>query len=102
MTPIRETLYRDDDVHFLCDYISNRTKVAMHLNITSGAWSPARFKRYRAIFFTLVVPYLKDKQYGEVYATPFENDVKAQKLIMMFGLKEFDRKSGHVLMKREI
>lgn len=102
MTPVRETLYRDDDVHFLCDYISNRTKVAMHLNITPGAWSPSRFKRYRAIFFTLVVPYLKDKQYGEVYATPFENDVKAQKLITMFGLKEFDRTSGHVLMKREI
>ena len=102
MTPVRETLYRDEDVHFLCDYISNRTKVAMHLNITPGAWSPSRFKQYRAIFFTLVVPYLKDKQYGEVYATPFENDVKAQKLITMFGLKEFDRKSGHVLMKREI
>lgn len=102
MTPVRETLYQDNEVHFLCDYIINKTKVAMHLNITPGAWSPSRFKRYKAIFFEQVVPYLKDKQYGEVYATPFENDVKAQKLIVMFGLKEFDRKSGCVLMKREI
>jgi hypothetical protein len=99
---MRETLYRDEDVHFLCDYVVNNTKVAMHLNITPGAWSPSKFKQYRGIFFQRVVPYLKDKKYGEVYATPFENDIKAQKLIKMFGLTEFDRKSGYVLMKREI
>ena len=99
---MRETLYQDEDVHFLCDYVVNKTKVAMHLNIAQGAWSPSKFKRYRTIFFQQVVPYLKDKKYGEVYATPFENDIKAQKLIKMFGLTEFDRKSGYVLMKREI
>jgi hypothetical protein len=37
-----------------------------------------------------------------VYALPFENDVKAQKLIAMFGFKEFDRRHGFVLMKREV
>lgn len=99
---MRETLYQDNDVRFSCDYIINKTKVAMHLSIVPGAWSASKFKRYRAIFFQRIVPYLKDKKYGEVYATPFENDIKAQKLIEMFGLKEFDRKSGHVLMKREI
>ncbi len=44
----------------------------------------------------------RDKRYAEVYATPFENDVKAQKLIAMFGFKEFGRKQGFVLMKREV
>lgn len=44
----------------------------------------------------------RDKRYAEVYATPFENDVKAQKLIAMFGFKEFDRRQGFVLMKREV
>jgi len=37
-----------------------------------------------------------------VYALPFENDIKAQKLIAMFGFKEFDRRRGFVLMKREV
>jgi hypothetical protein len=37
-----------------------------------------------------------------VYATPFENDVKAQKLIAMFGFKELSRKHGLVVMKRGV
>ena len=80
----------------------SRTAIAMHLNITPGAWSLSKFKKYRDIFENKIVPSFKDKMYKQVYATPFENDVKAHKLIAMFGFKKFDAKPGFVLMKREI
>ena len=102
MPPIREKLYEDADVCFLCDHLFNRTAAAMHLNITPGAWSPSKFKKYRSIFEDKIVPVFKDKKYKQVYATPFENDVKAHKLIEMFGFEKFATKPGFVLMKREI
>jgi hypothetical protein len=98
----RELLYEDAEVCFMCDHLVELGKVAMHLNIAPGAWSPSRFKRYRDIFQHQIVPYLKQKSYGEVYATPFENDVKARKLIAMFGLHEYGQNMGLVLMKKEI
>ena len=98
----RETLYQDEDVHFLCDKLFEGRVVAMHLNITPGAWSPAKFKRYRSIFTEIIVPSLKSQNYHEVYATPIETDKKAQKLIKMFGLVTFGQNMGLTLMKREI
>lgn len=100
-TPTRETLYQDADVCFMCDRLFGGTKIAMHLDITQGAWSPSKFKRYKQLFQGMLADF-RDKRYAEVYATPFENDVKAQKLIAMFGFKEFGRKQGFVLMKREV
>lgn len=97
----RETLYEDEDVCFLCDHLCELNKVALHLNITPGAWSPSKFKKYRSIFINKIIPYLKP-YYDEVYATPFENDIKAQKLIAMFGLHAYGRNMGLVLMKKEI
>ena len=102
MEDIRETLYQDDDVHFLCDYLSGINIVALHLNITPGAWSVSKFKKYRSIFVDKIVPFLKAHNYNEVYATPFENDIKAQKLIKMFGLYQYGQNMGLVLMKKEI
>lgn len=102
MMPVREKLYEDEDVCFMCDHLFNRTAIAMHLTITPGAWSLSKFKKYRDIFENKIVPSFKDKMYKQVYATPFENDVKAHKLIAMFGFKKFDAKPGFVLMKREI
>ena len=99
--PTRETLYQDADVEVLGDYLFNRTKIALHMNLSAGSWTPAKFKRYKQIFQGMLANF-KDKRYTEVYATPFENDVKAQKLIALFGFKEFDRKQGLVLMKREV
>ena len=99
---MRVTLYKDEEVEFLCDYLFNCTKVALHLNITPGAWSPQRFKKYNSIFLNKIVPFLKAGNYNEIYATPFKNDTKAQKLIKMFGLHEFGQKAGFTLMKREI
>lgn len=102
MTDERETLYEDEDVCFLCDHLRELNKVALHLNITPGAWSPSKFKKYRSIFVNLIAPGLKAEGYDEVYATPFENDIKAQKLIAMFGLHAYGRNMGLVLMKKEI
>jgi hypothetical protein len=102
MPPVREKLYEDGDVCFLCDHLFNRTTAAMHLEIAPGAWSPSKFKRYRSIFEDKIMPVLKDKKYKQVYATPLENDIKAHKLIAMFGFEKFATKPGFVLMKREI
>jgi hypothetical protein len=99
---MRQTLYKDDEVIFLCDYLRDIDKVALHLNIAPGAWSPSRFKRYYSIFVNIVAPGLKAEGYNEVYATPFENDIKARKLIKMFGLYEYGQNMGLVLMKKEI
>ena len=101
MPPVREKLYEDNDIEVLCDYIINQTKVALHLTLKEGAWTPAKFKRYQQIFKGMLKDF-EDKKYTEVYATPFENDVKAQKLITMFGFKEFARNGGFVLMKRGV
>lgn len=99
---MRETLYEDEDVCFLCDHLSEINKVSLHLNITPGAWSASKFKKYYGIFINKIVPFLKAYNYNEVYATPFENDIKAQKLIKMFGLYPYGQNMGFVLMKREI
>ena len=99
---MRETLYKDDEVVFLCDYLFGRTKVALHLNIAPGVWSPSAFKRFYSIFINKIAPSLKAEGFDEVYATPFENDIKARKLIKMFGLHEYGQSHGLVLMKREI
>jgi len=99
---MRQTLYEDKDVCFLCDYLVDIGKVALHLNITPGAWSPSKFKRFYNIFVNVVAPGLKAEGYNEVYATPFENDIKARKLIAMFGLYEYGQNMGLVLMKKEI
>jgi len=102
MEPTRETLYRDSDVEFLCDYLWDIKKVALHLNITPGAWSASKFKKYYSIFVNTIAPNLKSEGYNEVYATPLEHDKKAQKLIRMFGLYQYGQNMGLVLMKKEI
>lgn len=102
MQPVRENIYEDADGYVSCDHLFNRSTAALHLHFNEGAWSHGKFKRYKGIFVKQILPFLRDKRYKEVYATPFESDIKAQKLIAMFGFKEFDRKQGHVLMKREV
>ena len=99
---VRATLYQDTDVEFLCDYLHDIQKVALHLNITPGAWSVGKFKKYYGIFVNKIVPFLKAQDYSEVHATPLENDLKAQKLIRMFGLYQYGQAMGLVLMKKEI
>lgn len=102
MEPVREKLYEDADIRVSCDHLLNATTAALHLHFNHGAWSPAKFKRYKDIFAKQILPFLRDKSYKEVYATPFENDVKAQKLIALFGFKEYSRKQGLIVMKRGV
>jgi hypothetical protein len=101
MPPVREKIYEDSNGEVLCDYLFDRTKISLHLNFNEGAWTPSKFRQYKKIFQSLLLNF-RDKRYTEVYALPFENDIKAQKLIAMFGFKEFDRRRGFVLMKREV
>jgi len=102
MEPTRESLYQDEDVQFLCDYLWDIQKVALHLNITPGAWSVAKFKKYNSIFVNKIIPFLKTRNNNEVYETPFENDIKAQKFIKMFALYQSGKNMGLVLRKKEI
>jgi hypothetical protein len=102
MQPVREKLYEDADIRVSCDHLWNKTIAALHLHFNPGAWTPNKFKRYKSILAEQILPFLRDKSYKEVYATPFENDVKAQKLIAMFGFKELSRKQGLVVMKRGV
>jgi hypothetical protein len=99
---MREVLYQDDGVRCSCDFLFGGEKVALHLAIDPGAWSVGKLKEYRSIFANKVLPGLTARGYHEVYATPYESDTKAQKLIKMFGLQEYGRSQGLVLMKREI
>lgn len=101
MSPLREIVYEDEDVVVFCDYLLQRTKAALHLTFKRAAWTHNKFKKYCVLFDGLLLS-LKEKNYAQVYATPFENDIKAQKLIAMFGFKEFDRQHGFVLMKRGV
>lgn len=102
MEPLRETIYRDEDIHVLCDHLYDIGKVALHLDIVPGAWSVDKYKKYRGIFDNKVIPFLKSHNYCEVHAAPLENDIKAQKLIKMFGLYQYGQNMGLVLMKKEI
>lgn len=99
--PVREKVYEDENCYVLVDYLFNIQKVALHLHLKDGAWSVEKYKRYRTIF-EKILDGLREKCYTEVYALPFENNAKAQKLIAMFGFSEYDRKQGLVLMKRKV
>ena len=98
---VREKVYEDENGYVLVDYLYKVNKVALHLKFTEKAWTHRKYRKYREIFDGILAD-LGGKCYTEVYAYPFEEDVKAQKLIAMFGFKEFDRKRGHVLMKRKV
>jgi hypothetical protein len=79
----------------------NIQKVALHLHLNEGAWSHNKFKKYKLIFKE-ILDFLRNKGYTEVFAIiPVEN-IKAQKFDALVGFKEFDRKQGYVLMKREV
>lgn len=99
--PLRQKIYEDENGYVLLDYSPTVDKVALHLKFNEKAWTHRKYRKYREIFDGILAD-LGGKCYTEVYAYPFEHDVKAQKLIAMFGFKEFERKQGHVLMKRKV
>ena len=50
MTSIRVTLYKDEELLVECDYLFNRTKVAMHVSFNEKVWSYSFFKRMLNIY----------------------------------------------------
>jgi len=98
---VREKVYEDENGYVLVDHFSNIQKAALHLHFNEGAWTLGKYKKYLVIFESILAS-LKDKCYTEIYATPLESDVKAQKLIAMFGFEKISEKHGLVVMKRKV
>ena len=100
INPDREKLYEDENGYVLASFVQEKQTVFIHLHFNPGAWSVSKYKHYKELFPTLLNKIKEGRQY--VYATPYETDVKAQKLIKMFEFKECGRWCGLVLMRREV
>ena len=101
MTSIRVTLYKDEELLVECDYLFNRTKVAMHVSFNEEVWSYSFFKRMLNIYNSIIQNF-KDEGYTEIYGAPVKGNLKAKKLAKMFGFKEFYENDTLYLMKMEI
>lgn len=73
--------------------------VMFHLTVRK--WSAQRFKAYRQ-FFDAFLTTIKEQGYDAVYATPYENDTRAQKLIAMFGFNRLGNRRGLAIMQRKL
>lgn len=101
MPPIRVTLYEDEDVLVECDYLHNRSKVAMHITFNEDVWSHSFFKRMMYIYVGILDNFKKEG-YTEIYGAPLKGNLKAKKLAKMFGFKDFFENNELYLMKMEI
>jgi hypothetical protein len=101
MEPIRVTLYEDEEVLVECDYLFNRTKIAMHVSFNEEAWSFSFFKRMLNIYNSILQNF-KDEGYSEIYGAPVKGNLKAKKLAKMFGFKDFFENDELYLMRMEI
>ena len=54
MSTIRVTLYEDEEVLVECDYLFNKTKVAMHISFNEDVWSHSFFKRMVYIYVDIL------------------------------------------------
>jgi hypothetical protein len=101
MSSIRVTLYEDEDVLVECDYLLNRTKVAMHISFNEEVWSHSFFKRMVYIYVGILDNFKKEG-YTEIYGAPPKGNIKAKKLAQMFGFKDFFENNDLYLMRMEI
>jgi hypothetical protein len=101
MSSIRVTLYEDEDVLVECDYLLNRTKVAMHISFNEEVWSHSFFKRMVYIYVGILDNFKKEG-YTEIYGAPLKGNLKAKKLAKMFGFKDFFENNDLYLMRMEI
>jgi hypothetical protein len=101
MTSIRVTLYEDEELLVECDYLFNRTKVAMHVSFNEETWSYSFFKRMLNIYDSILQNF-KDEGYTEIYGAPVKGNLKAKKLAKMFGFKDFFENDELYLMRMEI
>lgn len=101
MSSIRVTLYEDKDVLVECDYLFNRTKVAMHISFSEDVWSHSFFKKMLYIYEGIIQNF-KNEGYIEIYGAPIKGNLKAKKLAKMFGFKDFFENNELYLMKMKI
>jgi len=101
MTSIRVTLYEDEELLVECDYLFNRTKIAMHVSFNEEVWSYSFFKKMLNIYNSILQNF-KDGGYTEIYGAPVKGNLKAKKLAKMFGFKDFFENDELYLMKMEI
>lgn len=94
---MRVILIDDADGRLSADFIGGR--VLLHVKL--WRWGPQKLREYRAIFAG-VLEGLRRLGYSAVYATPYEADKRAQKLISMFGFSFMHTRNGLVCMRREI
>lgn len=73
----------------------------VYLHASFKKWSVGRVKKYRDILDATLAG-LARAGIKAVYATPWEWDTKAQKMIKMFGFTERNRALGLVVMERRI
>jgi hypothetical protein len=101
MSTIRVTLYEDEEVLVECDYLFNRTKVAMHISFNEDVWSHSFFKRMVNIYEGILQNF-KNEGYNEIYGAPPKGNIKAKKLAQMFGFKDWFENNELYLMRMEI
>lgn len=77
----------------------HRGLVMFHLTVRK--WGAQRLKAYRQ-YFDAILRLVKEAGYDVVYATPFEKDTRAQKLIGLFGFERVRSVRGHVVMQRKL
>lgn len=83
---VRKTVYKDNEFHIGCSYLNNKEQISLHLDISKNSWSYSCYKKLNKIFNNLVSKF-KGEGYNKIYALPFKEDLKAQKLIKLFGFE---------------
>ncbi len=101
MSTVRVTLYEDEEVLVECDYLFNKTKIAMHISFNEDVWSHSFFKRMTNIYDSILCNF-KNEGYTEIYGAPLKGNLKARKLAMMFGFKDFFENNELYLMRMNI
>ena len=105
MSSIRVTLYEDDEVLVECDYLFNKTKIAIHISFNEDVWSHSFFKRMMYIYVGILDNFKKEgytEIYGAPIKAPLKGNLKAKKLAQMFGFKDFFENNELYLMKMNI
>lgn len=97
LEPVRVRVFENEDGYVLADYLCDRKMVTLHLSVNCTV----KRRKWLNIFDILLAEF-REKGYMYVYATPYESDVKAQRLIAMFGFCRVDTRRGFVIMRRKV
>lgn len=92
---VRLVLVDNADGRLVADF----SKTRVYLHVTFYKWSHGRVKRYREVLES-VLRGLHRAGIDTVYATPFQYDTRAQRLVKYFGFTEVKRSHELVVMER--